>query len=150
MTASASRTVLGSVDAITPDSLVLHTDSGRVALPRGQLQRVDVDMGPEHKWAQGWLVGAIAGGTLSGVVGGLAYVYGCGPESDGVCISSADQIFLLSGIGALLAASIGALLGSAVVGPHWRRTRSVATTRVSVLGVPVSWRRLGVVARIEF
>lgn len=119
VTAAAGR-YQGTVERVTPDTLVVTAPGRSDAIPRAEVRRLDRFIGRSPR-GRAILLGAgggLVGGTLLGLAASHRVGSDCG-DLDGCDPSERDGVIQ----GALVAegAVIGALVG-AMVGPAFRRT----------------------------
>ena len=136
---------VGRVVAVDGNRLTLDTDAGQTTISADSLGDVEVSLGNNRRWAQGWGIGFVAGAGVGGLLG-----FASGDDPPGTFIRlNAEQKALLAG--SLLGVGgsvVGTLIGLA--GPErWvHATRPSTASRVSIN--PIVGSRVGLSAKIAF
>lgn len=144
---STSR--IGLLTAIDADSVTVRSDAGETRFSIDDVRRLRVSEGREHKWAQGWAIGLLAGGTLGAVVGLASKAPAEDPNCDFLC-PTRNQDAVFGGLGAgVLGSLVGAGIGALASGERWSRISRFAQ-RVAVRPLSNSPGALVVRARLEF
>ena len=135
------RDITGVVRAIDTDSMTVDVGDSTWRGPLVAMQGLRAQT-TERKWAQGWLIGLVAGGTIGTVIGAATPL----EPNDDVSINRGGLIAVFGGGGAVVGSVVGTVLGAATVGPHWQTVRP-SWLSTTLLVTPTS-KRVGL--RVSF
>ncbi len=127
--ATSFHPVVGEVIALRADTLVMRSEStgDTIAVPVGQVFRLEVSEGTRTFRRQGAKIGLVTGLAIGAIVGVVSHRdAGCGGEGAMLCIDLGPGVDMTFGavIGGAAGALVGALLGSYPI-EVWKRTDSL-------------------------
>ena len=113
---AGGRDIIGVVRALDLDSMTVAV--GDSATWRGPLAGVHGlrVRATESKWAQGWLIGLVAGATLGGVLGATIPT----EPNDDFYFGRPVLVVIGAAGGGFLGSTLGALVGAASTGEYWQ------------------------------
>lgn len=125
---STGGTVTGGVRETTPDALVLTPEGTTVAasIPREEVHRIDVSMGPESRSTRALRWGSRGFLASAALFTALCAGGGCADEGDG-----GGDLFSVALTGGISGGLWGAILGALTQGEAWR-TLSATGARVEI------------------
>jgi hypothetical protein len=136
--------VRGRLTSVSADSFVVTSVNGSTAHARADVVGMNVLLGREAKWAQGWVTGFVVGGSAPGMLG---LVSGDDPPCDD-CFTAGAKATLGAIVGGFTGSMIGAGVGAMMSGEHWARSSGVRSPTVGL--TPMLGRSPGLIVRVAF
>jgi hypothetical protein len=138
-------TLVGRVASLSTDSLVLEMTGSTRVLSTADIRDVQVSVGPQSRWAQGFLSGFALGGA-----GGALLGFASGNDKPGwFSMTSNEKAVFFGATFAFYGSLAGTITGSLISREGWANGRQPAREG-SIVVVPVVGRRSGVAARLTF
>ena len=127
-TAGVSHEIDGVLSGADADSLTIAHDGVVDRVPRRSIRQFDVKMGTERKWAQGWVIGTLAGGVV-GATGGFASGSD-DPRGAWFAFSAGEKAAIFGTVGSVLGGITGTLIGATINRSRWLRNEAPATSLI--------------------